>query len=64
MNREQCNGCAYFKSAAGYPGTMKFCNYMLCTGERRKVGENEICLSRAEGKRRACPPFVVPAPQA
>lgn len=65
MNREQCKGCAYFMAAGGgEPDSIKFCHYMLRTGQRRKVGENEICLSRTPKSRRACPPFVVPAQQA
>jgi hypothetical protein len=62
MNRKQCKGCAYF---IGHNGTgMKFCHYMLYTGKRRKVGEDEKCLSKSKTKKRVCEPFDVYAPQA
>ena len=48
MNREQCEGCAFFKASRCDPDAIKFCHYMYQTGQRRKVGENEICLSRKE----------------
>lgn len=59
MNREQCNGCAYFKAAGGEPDAIRFCHYMLRTGQRRKVGENEICLSRRQSNFSLRKPFSV-----
>jgi hypothetical protein len=50
MNREQCNGCVYFKSAGGEPDAIKFCHYLLHTGQRRKVGQDDVCLSRSKKK--------------
>lgn len=67
MNREQCNGCAYFMTGGGGDSThtaFKFCHYMLYTAQRRKVGENEKCLSRAETRKKVTPAFVVPTQQA
>lgn len=65
MNREQCEGCAYFLGGGGGKdcNTMRFCHYMLYTGERRKVGENEKCLSRKGSQRKATNPFEIPAQQ-
>lgn len=65
MNREQCEGCAYFLTGGGgyRKDEINFCHYMLYTGKRRKVGKKERCLSRAEKKERACPAFVLPASQ-
>ena len=50
MNREQCKGCVYFKSAGGEPDAIKFCHYLLHTGKRRKVGQDEVCLSNSKKK--------------
>ena len=60
MDRKQCKGCGYFIAGAG--GTKvaeseRFCHYMLYTGERRKVGKNEKCLSRALKKAKERPSF-------
>ena len=63
MNRQQCKGCAYFKYCSGGTGT-KCCHYMLYTGKRRKVGENEKCLSKSKVLRKTSAPFEVYAPQA
>lgn len=65
MNREQCEGCAYFLGGGGGRecNTMKFCHYMLYTGERRKVGKKEKCLSRMESKQKATNPFEIPTQQ-
>ena len=66
MNREQCKGCAYFLAGGGgkkQHDTLRFCHYMLYTGERRKVGKKERCLSRTDKKRRMCAPFELPACQ-
>lgn len=63
MNQKQCKGCAYFKDSAG-KGGFRFCHYMLYTGERRKVGENEKCLSKSKVRRKVAVPFEVYAPQA
>ena len=53
MNREQCKECVFFKSAGGAPDAIKFCHFMLHTGQRRKVGKDgESCLSRTTHKRR------------
>lgn len=64
MNREQCKGCAYFRRSGCKGGGFKFCHYLLFTGERRKVGENEKCLSKSNKVRKAVVPFEVYAPQA
>lgn len=64
MNREQCRGCGYFRSGSGdHNGSMKFCHYYLDTGIRRKVGENEKCLSKAKEAKKLCKPFDVPIAQ-
>lgn len=66
MDRKQCRGCAYFIAGAG--GTKvaeseRFCHYMLHTGKRRKVGENEKCLSRARKAEKRISPFEIPVAQ-
>lgn len=63
MNREQCKGCGYFKSANGDPNAMKFCHHYLYTGVRRKVGEKEVCMSKAEKARKLCRAFEAPIAQ-
>lgn len=63
MNREQCKGCAYFKAADGTPGSIKFCHHYLYTGIRRKVGENEKCLSKSKVAKKLCLPFEAPFAQ-
>lgn len=64
MNREQCRGCGYFRSGSGdQNGSMKFCHHYLDTGIRRKVGENEKCLSKAKKAKKLCKPFDVPIAQ-
>lgn len=52
MNREQCKGCRYFRGEgfAAYDA-MNYCHHYLETGVRRKIGENEVCLSRVQRKR-------------
>lgn len=64
MNREQCEGCAYFLSGGGGKaesrcGGIRFCHHMLYTGKRREVGENEICLSRSETRKKVAKAFSV-----
>lgn len=65
MNREQCEGCAYFLGGSGGKecNTMKFCHYMLYTGERRKVGKKEKCLSRKGSHKKLTNPFEIPTQQ-
>lgn len=63
MNRKQCKDCAYFRSSAG-GSDMKFCHHLLDTGKRRKVGENEICLSKTKKSAKLCSPFEIPIAQA
>lgn len=63
MNRKQCKGCAYFIYGGGGSG-LKFCHYLLYTVERRKVGENDVCLSKSAKKKKVALPFDVYAPQA
>lgn len=63
MNREQCKGCAYFRTADGTPYTIKFCHHYLYTGIRRKVGDEEVCLSKSKKARRLCMPFEAPIAQ-
>lgn len=63
MNREQCEGCAYFRSANNTPHTLRFCHHYLYTGIRRKVGENEKCLSKSKTAKKLCKPFDVPIAQ-
>lgn len=63
MNTEQCKGCGYYRTSSGAVGDIHFCHHLLDTGKRRQVGENEICLSRAEKGKRACRPFQVPTAQ-
>lgn len=66
MNREQCKGCAYFIAGAGgtkVHASERFCHYMLYTGKRRKVGENEKCLSKSKEAKKLCTPFEVPNAQ-
>lgn len=63
MNREQCRGCGYFRSGSGDQNGMKFCHHYLDTGIRRKVGENEKCLSKSKKARRLCLPFEAPIAQ-
>lgn len=65
MNRKQCEGCSYFiagnyanKAGAGE----RFCHYMLLTGQRRKRGEDDKCLSRTT-KRIKKPTFDIPIQQ-
>lgn len=63
MNREQCEGCGYFRTADGAPNIIKFCHHYLDTGIRRKVGENEKCLSKSKEAKKLCTPFEVPNAQ-
>lgn len=66
MDREQCKGCGYFMAGGGglkQHESLRFCHYMLYTGERRKVGENEKCLSRAEKAKKLYSDFDVPVKQ-
>ena len=63
MNREQCRGCAYFKTGDGNPTGLKFCHHYLHTGIRRKVGENEKCLSKSKTAKKLCVPFEAPTAQ-
>ncbi len=66
MNREQCKGCAYFAAGAGGTKahvTERFCHYMLYTGKRREVGENEKCLSRAKTAQKKTSAFEIPIAQ-
>lgn len=59
MNRKQCKGCDYFRSSAG-GSDMRFCHHLLDTGKRRKVGENEICLSKTKNGAKLCVPLEIP----
>ena len=66
MNREQCKGCAYFIAASGLKrarSAERFCHYLLLTGERRKRGENDVCLSYSKTKRKAAKDFDIPISQ-
>lgn len=63
MNREQCRGCDFFLGGGGgqkAPEATKFCHYLLQTGQRRQVGENDVCLSRQSGTFKAKNPFYEP----
>lgn len=35
MTRASCRGCIYYRPFAGNPGSLKYCNYLLDTGEVR-----------------------------
>ena len=66
MNREQCRGCGYFRTGNGDRGSksgMRFCHHYLDTGIRRKVGENEKCLSKSKVAKKLCLPFDAPIAQ-
>lgn len=63
MDREQCEGCGYFKSVNDRRDGIKCCHYYLYTGIRRKVGENEKCLSKSKTVKKLCRPFEAPIAQ-
>lgn len=63
MDREQCKGCAYFKTAHGGNGAYRFCHHLLDTGKRRQVGENDECLSWSKTAKKLCPAGEIPPAQ-
>lgn len=63
MNREQCKGCAYFiagNHSNKARAAERFCHHLLLTGERRKRGENDVCLSYSKKRVKATKDFDVP----
>ena len=62
MDRKQCEGCAYWKSANGDPEGFRFCHFLLDTGVRRKyIGDK--CLSRGQKRKKRASPFDAPLEQ-
>lgn len=66
MDRKQCKDCGYFIAGGGgvkTHDTVRFCHYMLYTGKRRAVGENEKCLSKSKKAEKLYSAFEVPVNQ-